>query len=145
LRELEEAGYLVRERVHIGHGRFDWVSTVYEVPQQAEQSTIDGFSGDGKKRTRKRNRPSTPLPSMVEPSTVNPSIYQGMNLLNSPNGEDRAPRKSADAPAPEETQPSPHQAIMQAYQQALGYPIKDGAKEGNAAKWLVKNGYTPEQ
>lgn len=56
---------------------------------------------------------------------------------------DRAPRKSADAPETKEL--TPHQAIMDAYAQALGYPIKDGAKEGNAAKWLVKNNYTPAQ
>jgi len=53
----------------------------------------------------------------------------------------RAPRKSADAPA----EKTPHQKIMDAYASALAYPIRDGPKEGNAAKWLVNNNYTPEQ
>jgi len=53
----------------------------------------------------------------------------------------RTPRKSAGVPA----EKSPHQKIMDAYQEILEYPIRDGPKEGNAAKWLVKNGYTPEQ
>lgn len=34
---------------------------------------------------------------------------------------------------------------MDAYGESLGYPIKDGAKEGSAAKWLIANGYTPDQ
>jgi phage replication O-like protein O len=38
-----------------------------------------------------------------------------------------------------------HQKIMDAYANALAYPIRDGPKEGNAAKWLVNNGYTAEQ
>lgn len=59
---------------------------------------------------------------------------------------DRAPRKSADAPrAQEPKERTPHQAIMDAYQEALGYPIPDGAAAGKAAKELVALGYTPEQ
>lgn len=53
----------------------------------------------------------------------------------------RASRKIANA----QVDKSPHQLIMDAYQESLGYAIRDGPKEGNAAKWLVKNGYTPEQ
>ncbi len=34
---------------------------------------------------------------------------------------------------------------MDAYASCLGYAIRDGPKEGNAAKWLVKNDYTAEQ
>lgn len=45
------------------------------------------------------------------------------------------------APAPS----SPHQAIMRAYADALGYPIRSYGKEANAAKWLVENHYTPDQ
>ncbi len=59
--------------------------------------------------------------------------------------ESKEKKERSRAPSAAPAEKSPHQQIMAAYQEALGYPIKDGAKEGNAAKWLVKNGYTPEQ
>ena len=51
------------------------------------------------------------------------------------------PRKRAGVPV----EKSDHQKIMDAYQESLGYAIRDGPKEGNAAKWLINNGYTPDQ
>ncbi len=38
-----------------------------------------------------------------------------------------------------------HKVLMGLYQEALGYPIPNGAQEGAAAKWLLGNGYTPQQ
>lgn len=32
LGELERAGYIKRERIHVAHGRFEWVTTIYESP-----------------------------------------------------------------------------------------------------------------
>jgi phage replication O-like protein O len=58
----------------------------------------------------------------------------------------RTPRKSAGVPIEKSpVEKSEHQHIMDAYASVLAYPIRDGPKEGNAAKWLVKNGYTAEQ
>jgi len=62
--------------------------------------------------------------------------------------KERSVRRAKRADAPTDKTPaakSDHQLVMDAYASALGYPIKDGAKEGNAAKWLVNNHYTPEQ
>lgn len=41
-------------------------------------------------------------------------------------------------------EPNDHQRLMAAYQEALGYPIPNGAQEGTAAAWLLNNGYTIE-
>lgn len=54
-------------------------------------------------------------------------------------------RKNPHTPPAVPPEKTEHQKIMDAYASALAYPIRDGAKEGNAAKWLVNNGYTPEQ
>ena len=51
LKELEDNGYLYRERFQTEAGTFDWVSTVYETPTIYQKSvdgdTIYGFSVDG--------------------------------------------------------------------------------------------------
>lgn len=54
-------------------------------------------------------------------------------------------KKKEKIPRADRAVTSDHQKIMDAYATVLGYPIRDGPKEGNAAKWLVKNGYTAEQ
>ena len=79
--------------------------------------------------------------------TVNEGVHTVNERRNHEEGtnKNRAPRKSADAPPIELKQKSPHQAIVEAYAHALGYPIPDGAATGMAAKELVKLGYTPEQ
>jgi phage replication O-like protein O len=74
-------------------------------------------------------------------STLEIEDTKETNLNKKKETNIRAPRKRADAPADQ----SPHQKIMAAYASSLGYAIRDGPKEGNAAKWLVKNGYTAEQ
>lgn len=54
--ELEEAGYLVREKHRNEKGRWEWISKLYDTPELAKNSTEtafngdasrDGFSGDG--------------------------------------------------------------------------------------------------
>jgi hypothetical protein len=49
LTELEDAGYLQRERIQKDDGTFDWVSVVYDRPQdeEREESTIPQSSTDG--------------------------------------------------------------------------------------------------
>ena len=42
-------------------------------------------------------------------------------------------------------EPSQHQQLMAAYQDALGYPIPNGAQEGKAAKKILNAGYTIQQ
>jgi hypothetical protein len=44
LQELEEAGYLERERVHNDDGTFEWVSTVFECPPSPNESMMDEAS-----------------------------------------------------------------------------------------------------
>jgi hypothetical protein len=68
LRELEAAGYLKRERIRTKDGRWEWISTLYELPQPVET-------------------PYTPQGEMVEGQTVQApavegEIYQVTNLAN---------------------------------------------------------------
>lgn len=41
LRELELAGYLKRERRHVG-GRYDWIQTLYETPNAPKSGALSG-------------------------------------------------------------------------------------------------------
>ncbi len=57
-----------------------------------------------------------------------------------PNDTDnRHDRKQSRLPA------TPHQAILDAYANQLGYKLPNAGKEVKAAKWLADNGYTPDQ
>lgn len=48
LKELERAGYLIRQRIRLDDGTFDWHSVIYDEPQQAgESSTVVQFSDHG--------------------------------------------------------------------------------------------------
>jgi hypothetical protein len=52
LAELEDSGYLVRQKCRKPDGTWDWISEVYQEAQtqsneQQGTNTIDGFSGDG--------------------------------------------------------------------------------------------------
>jgi hypothetical protein len=51
----------------------------------------------------------------------------------------------SEKPAKQKKELSPHQQVMAAYQDALGYKIPNGAKEGVAAKKIVASEYTIEQ
>lgn len=147
LAELKEYGYLVRERARTADGRMEWLpyrvceqpSPLTEKPEMDEplQEALQPFT------EKPEVAPYTGLPDTVLPYTEKPHIYKVERVQSRELTKERnAPRKSADAPPPPA---SPHQAIMSAYAEVLGYPIRDGAKEGNAAKWLVNNSYTAEQ
>mgnify|MGYP000403215667 CR=1 FL=1 len=51
LSELEDVGYLVRQRVQGEDGKFEWLSVVYDTKQQGDESipqkSVDGSSVDG--------------------------------------------------------------------------------------------------
>jgi hypothetical protein len=51
----------------------------------------------------------------------------------------------SEKPTKQKKELSPHQQVMAAYQDALGYKIPNGAKEGVAAKKIVNSEYTIEQ
>lgn len=74
LKELELHGYLVREKVRKAHGRFDWVSTVYETPElmiaTIGQFSTPGESGDD--GISDGSAPGVDLPPVDEPPVAAP-------------------------------------------------------------------------
>jgi hypothetical protein len=55
------------------------------------------------------------------------------------------PIKEKKTPANGTRVPSPHQAIVDVYVKELSYTPQNMGRECKAAKWLSKNGYTPDQ
>lgn len=92
LRELEDMGYLIRERKVLPNGTFDWVIEVYEKPQ-----TMDGKSGHGERKT---GSPVTGNPTTGKPSTENPSSKESLRLLTDEllSSDDEIERFSTPAP-----------------------------------------------
>lgn len=54
-------------------------------------------------------------------------------------------QESLERGAQKRAPPSPHQQLMKAYQETLGYKIPNAPKEAAAAKRILDAGYTPEQ
>lgn len=111
LKELEDAGYLVRERRAAAGGRFEWITTLYENPLDAGEVR----EKTGRRRQRKQapkaeqpymaepvmdenritepdrpyrenpvmdeNSPYRDLPYMAEPYMAEPVIYKELNVL----------------------------------------------------------------
>lgn len=73
LRELEECGYLLRERIHNEHGRFVWRSTVYE-ESTITQNTIDGKPMHGEPIDGELTLRNTDSKNIPESRTISPSI-----------------------------------------------------------------------
>lgn len=134
----------------------------YEILADQVVNEVDHLDKQSTKQTSQRSRPlvvnevdhlpheeKTAIQGNGTPKNgtfdTNPSSQRSRHTkeidLKERERKDRAPRKRADAPADR----TPHQQIMDAYASSLGYAIRDGPKEGNAARWLVKNGYTAEQ
>ncbi len=65
-RELETHGYVVRERRHIGGGRFGWLCLVHPLPQISDALPPS-------------DSPLTEKPLTVKPSPVKASIYKKQN------------------------------------------------------------------
>jgi hypothetical protein len=70
LKELEDSGYLKRERYRAEDGRWEWCSVIYESP-------CSGFPSMEKPRT---GQPSTGQPSTGQPSTGQPSMENLSNI-----------------------------------------------------------------
>jgi hypothetical protein len=87
LAELEEHGYLFRERMRNEQGKFEWRSEVYDEPLPIEKRSSLPSPGN----------PAMADPSMDNPSPVNPSIYKGENLKNK---ESESGARAADAGVP---------------------------------------------
>jgi hypothetical protein len=121
LKELEVAGYLVRERKNIDGGRFLWVTTVYENPLDAHEVT----EKTGKRRGRKvqplpekpvMDTPHQEAQSTITGFTINGSAINGKpaHIVNTESTnsiakaiEDRAPRKARVRPPSEKKEPTP--------------------------------------
>lgn len=67
----------------------------------------------------------------------------GNHALNGHSGKSHPP--GSDAPPSRKKEPSEHQQLMAAYQDALGYKIRNGAADGKAAKQILDEGYTIQQ
>jgi phage replication O-like protein O len=83
------------------------------------------------------------LDNQFEPELVVLDYTQKKGLKQTLN-KDRSSSSDSSFEDDEPEKPlTPHQAIMKAYQDALGYPIPDGARAGKAAKQLVARGVDP--
>lgn len=79
LKELEMAGYLVRERRNIAGGRFEWVTTIYENPLDAQQVA----EKTGKRRGRNTAPPLPENPVMDAPQQEAKSTITGFTINGS--------------------------------------------------------------
>lgn len=90
LRELEEAGYLTRERIRLAHGRFDWLCTVHEQPKTTQKASNPPCP----------EKPSTAERSTVEPPTANQPIYKQEIQETRESKKKRVDHTHGDAAAP---------------------------------------------
>jgi hypothetical protein len=129
INELKKAGYMRRYRASDDKGRKFWVTEVYE--------RLD--------MNPKRPKPDDPISRPSEnPATGKPGDILNTDLPNTKSKESPAKRGAGKNPPKEPKPETPHQALMRMYQEALGYKIPNGAKEGKAAKTILQT-YTPEQ
>jgi hypothetical protein len=108
LKELESFGYIQRTRKNVAHGKFEWVTTVFETPQT--ESAIMVKPASGTKRIRKPKSPSADFPHMApyaDSSIMDkPADIHSMDLSLSKDKEDGAKRattpteKKTKTPAP---------------------------------------------
>jgi hypothetical protein len=112
LKELESFGYIQRTRKNVAHGKFEWVTTVFETPQT--ESTIMVKSADGTKRIRKPKSPSADFPHMApyaDSSIMDKPADIHSNDSSLPKGKgERAKRVS---PSPEKKKETTPIAIIQ--------------------------------
>lgn len=156
LKELEDAGYLVRERRNVGRGRFEWITTVFENPIDAQEVR--------EKTGKRRRKTSTPLPGnpvMAEPQQEAQSTITGFAIngpaingkpghivntdltISSTNVEESAVRKKRTRTAPKE-EPTPA-IIRTTLADVCGYDMEVCSKEkklqvNTTAKRLFENG-----
>jgi hypothetical protein len=88
---------------------------------------------------------STPAPG-APVHDVHPLPPQEMHPTPAPGAPKRRTKKEEQTDSANGTRPpSPHQGVITAYVEALGYTPPNMGKEAKAAKWLVEHEYTPEQ
>lgn len=125
LTELEDAGYLKREKTQDERGRWATHAVVYDVPQGAVQPTLDS-TGDG--------FPGVGFPAVGFPGPIKNTIKN-----TSPNGEaaTAAGDSGAKAPAPADV------VAKDVYDHAKGM-VKYMAVRTVATRALKLDGQTPE-
>lgn len=87
VKELEDAGYMVRRREQDDEGKFQWTVEVHEVPvtPSSENHHMD-------------EQPSTDSPYMEKPSTENP-LVDNRTLLSTDGTKEGSTKKTTDADA----------------------------------------------
>ena len=150
-------GYIRREILRSPDGRVLATNYyIYEKPLPTNQEPVapDTVTPDTdiqevvKTPKRRNTKRSAPLPD--RPDTENQDNYKVQSLQSTDKESTDSVTPSADTPLgitsktkkTEAKQPTPHQELMTAYQNLLGYPIPNGGKEGAAAKKLLAAGYT---
>ena len=80
LKELKKYGYIKKERRRGENGKFDWVTVVYEVPQEINEPQPD---------LPCMEKPSTDKPLMEKPSMENPQLLSTDSLNTNTLNTDR--------------------------------------------------------
>jgi hypothetical protein len=128
LKELEGFGYIQRTRKNVAHGKFEWVTTVFETPQT--DNTIMVKPADGKKRTRKPKAPYADFPHMAPYADssimVKPADIHSNDLSLSNDKDASADRAT---PPPVEKQPKTPAPVVTALADVCKIDIKLGTKE----------------
>lgn len=101
LRELEQAGYLRRERVRGDGGRFRWVQTIYDVPAPGRQEESIDVSA-GRSTSRKPQDGNHPMETAVPKKTGEEDQQEDVNDPTSPG----AGRFAPDAGRAQQHEPS---------------------------------------
>lgn len=123
LKELEDAGYVLREKKRNPDGTFSWDSTVYDEPCVAQPWV---------------EKPPVVKPSLVNTPIINTEIFS--TELTSTKRESTEGKKNQRATHAATSHPNTF-PILQAYGEALGYKPSNFGQEGAAAKRLAEAGY----
>ncbi len=100
LKELESFGYIQRTRKNVAHGKFEWVTTVFETPRT--DSTILDKPASGKKRTRKPKSPSagfTHMAPYADSSIMDKPADIHSNDLSLSNDKDASAERASHTPS----------------------------------------------
>ncbi|MFF6794559.1 hypothetical protein ACFY9C_36450 [Streptomyces filamentosus] len=146
--ELEEEGFLVRERDRGRGGQYEWVVRIYSSPVPPEKrSNPEDRKRPSRSTPPPQNRRSAPVPENPELVDQEPvdqepenqdSADQGFSFKNSvkysslsgpgsPSGDGSEVEKEREAAAPEDT-PSGADVVVAAYEAAAGRRLVNGAR-----------------
>ena len=147
LNSLKEKQYIIEIR----HND-QWEANTYALNTEFEIDTSPVSKNGHTKESIKENKTNKdiaaygapPPPETFEVEKPFPNGKQANGSLSgASNGVNVSVPPAKSKPAKKE--PSLHQQLMKAYQDVLGYPIPNGAKEGKGAKKILSAGYTIEQ